>query len=279
MNNSTRLIKLFPTPSERVALSGLYLSHNLHKLGSVSRPFVYSAFISSLDGRISLPHPEKDTHIVPGAIANSRDWRLFQELAAQADVLITSGRYIRQLAQNMAQDSLPVSEKPHYSDLIEWRKSQGLSAQPDVVILSHSLAFRIPAALLDSVRQIYVATGAGADSRRMKDIEAKGVSVIIAGQSSWVEGRRLITALGDKGYTTIDMVAGPEILHALLADGMLNRLYLTQVPTILGGISFDTLSKGLQLNPPSDFSLRSLYYDPDEARSQLFAVYESKMVE
>jgi riboflavin biosynthesis pyrimidine reductase len=278
MNSSNELIKLFPVPSERVPLRGLYLSHDLHSLGSSSQPFVYSDFICSLDGRISLPDPVKDTHIVPGAITNPRDWRLFQELTAQADVLITSGRYIRQIAQNTAQDSLPVSEKQDYSDLIEWRKSQGLPAQPDIVILSDTLNFHLPEDLLNSGRRVYVAAGAGADSHRMKEIEKKGVSVIIAGRRSRVEGRRLITALGEKGYSTIDMVAGPQILHTLLADGMLNRLYLTRVPTILGGISFDTLTKGTKLIPPADFTLRSLYYDPDSAKEndQLFAVYEVK---
>ena len=56
-----------------------------------------------LDGRIALPAAGRSSHQVPPAIANARDWRLFQELAAQADLLITSARYFRQSEDQEAQ--------------------------------------------------------------------------------------------------------------------------------------------------------------------------------
>jgi riboflavin biosynthesis pyrimidine reductase len=277
--NSSRneLLRLFPTPFESVALKGLYLNHKLQKLGTSSQPFVYTNFIASLDGRISLEHPKKKTHVVPGAIANPRDWRLFQELAAQADVLITSGRYIRQLAQKVAQDILPISEKPDYADLIQWRQSQGLAPQPAIVIVSASLNIPIPEALLNSNRPIYVATGSEANPLRVQEIEAKGLQVIVAGSGLRVQGHKLITALGQKGFTTIYMISGPEVLNTLIADKKLNRLYLTQTLRILGGESFDTLLKGERLDPPADFNLHSLYYDTvvEKKSGQIFAVYDS----
>lgn len=280
MNTANRdaLTRLFPAPAAAVELNGLYLNHDLRRFGTRARPFVYASFITSLDGRISLPHPTKPTHMVPGAVANPRDWRLFQELAAQADVLITSGRYIRQLARDMAQDSLPVSGEPAYADLIEWRKSQGLPPQPAVVILSGSLNVPIPENLLNSGRPVYVATGAQADPQRMRDIESKGAHILIVGHDSRAEGHRLATALGEQGFTTIDMIAGSEVLNTLLADRALNRLYLTHALRVLGGVSFDTLLKGKQLDPPTDFNLHSLHYDAGEGRktNQLFAVYESE---
>jgi len=45
--------------------------------------------------------------MVPRAIANERDWRLFQELSAQADIFLTSGRYLREWAKGQAQEILP----------------------------------------------------------------------------------------------------------------------------------------------------------------------------
>ncbi|BAW80543.1 pyrimidine reductase riboflavin biosynthesis RibD [Candidatus Nitrosoglobus terrae] len=274
-NQDNRLLKLFPAPSETVALKGLYLHQELQRLGTNTRPFVYTNFITSLDGRISLAHPEKKTPIVPRAIANPRDWRLFQELAAQADVIITSGRYIRQLADDEAQDILPISEKPEYADLIAWRRLQGLSPQPAIVIVSNSLDIPIPNALLDSKRIIYVATSASAHPLKIKEIEAKGIRLLFAGNEV-VQGRELIIALGQAGLTTIYMVAGPKILNTLLMDKMLNRLYLTHALKILGGESFDTLFTGKQLGSPVNFSLNSLYYDivAEEKINQCFAVYD-----
>lgn len=275
-NHSNKLLRILPPPLEPVPLIQLYLNHGLRRIGTCSRPFVYTNFIASLDGRISLEHPQKKTHIVPKAIANPRDWRLFQELAAQADVLITSGRYIRQLAQSVAQDALPISKNSDYADLIQWRQSRGLPSQPAVVVVSASLNIPIPESLLNSRRPIYVATGAEANPMRVQELSAKGIQVIFAGRGSRVQGHELITALGQEGFATIYAVSGPEVLSTLLSDQVLNRLYLTHALRILGGESFDTLLQGGRLNPPADFDLRSLYYDtPSRGKlGQLFATYE-----
>ncbi|ADE14347.1 bifunctional deaminase-reductase domain protein [Nitrosococcus halophilus Nc 4] len=275
-HSRNKLLRLFPAPLEPVALEGLYLNQELHRLGTRSQPFVYTNFIASLDGRISLEHPRKRTRIVPDTIANPRDWRLFQELAAQADALLTSGRYIRQLAQNVAQDILPVSEKPEYADLIQWRQSQGLAPQPAIVVISASLNIPIPEILLNANRPIYVATGSEADPLRVQELKAKGIQVIVAGKGLRVQGKTLIAALGQEGFTTLYAIAGPEVLKTLLADQSLNRLYLTHALRILGGESFDTLLEGERLNPVADFNLHSLYYDTaaEGEPSQVFAIYE-----
>ncbi|ABA58591.1 RibD family protein [Nitrosococcus oceani] len=276
-NHRNKLLRLFPAPVESVTLKGLYLNQQLHKLGTSSQPFVYSNFITSLEGRISLEHPQKKTFVVPKAIANPRDWRLFQELAAQADVLLTSGRYIRQLAQNIAQDILPISEQPAYADLIQWRQSQGLAPQPAIVIVSDSLNIPIPETLLNANRPLYVATGSEANWLRAQELKAKGIQVIMAGTGLLVEGQKLIAALGQEGFTTIYSVAGPGVLKTLLAAQRLDRLYLTHALRILGGEPFDILVEGEQLDPPADFKLHSLYYDAveEEKPGQIFGVYES----
>lgn len=280
-NHSNKLLRLFPSPLEPTPLRQLYLKQGLRGLGTGSQPFVYTNFIASLDGRISLEHPQKKTRLIPKAIANSRDWRLFQELAAQADVLVTSGRYIRQLARNMAQDILPVSAQPDYADLIQWRQTQGLPPQPAVVIVSASLNIPIPEFLLNSKRAIYVATGAEANPIRTQELAAKGVQMIFAGKELRVRGRELITALGQKGFTTIYAISGSEVLNTLLCDRVLNRLYLTHALRILGGEAFDTLLTGDRLKPPADFALHSLYYDgPGQNEfGQLFAIYETSRQE
>lgn len=277
-DDSRRLMQLFPPRSQTVPLPGLYLGEGLRPRGTASRPFVYASFIASLDGRISLPDPRTKTRKVPGATANPRDWRLFQELAACADVLVTSGRYIRDLAQGVAQDSLPVSGKAAFADLLQWRQSRGLAPQPAVVIVTATLDLPIPPELLLAGRPLYVATGAEADPRHVAALEANGVRVLIAGDGLRVQGRRLISALAQAGFANIDMVAGAELLNTLLADGALDRLYLTQACRILGGLSFDTLLKGHPIDPPARFKLHSLFYDAADGSEveQLFAVYDRR---
>jgi len=65
---------------------------------------------TQLDGRIAVPHPTRPGLTVPETIANDRDWRLFQELAAQADLIISSGRYLRDWADGRAQEILRVDD-------------------------------------------------------------------------------------------------------------------------------------------------------------------------
>ncbi|MBU6470083.1 MAG: dihydrofolate reductase family protein [Gammaproteobacteria bacterium] len=242
-------------------LRGLYLDESLRPSGTPARPFVYASFIASLDGRISLPDPDTQTRKVPRAIANPRDWRLVQELAAAADVLVTSGRYIRDLAAGVAQDNLPVSDKPEFADLHEWRRARSLTPQPAVAIVTGSLDLPIPEALLHSGRRIYIATGAAADTSRTGALTARGVHVLQVGTGSRAEGRALIAALAKEGFGNIFMTAGSVLLNALLTAGVLNCLYLTQACRILGGRAFETLHTGEELNPPADFKLRSLFYD------------------
>lgn len=82
-----------------VPLTGLYLGSNLRSLAFHNRAYVYSNFLLSLDGRIALEESASGACIVPQQTANQRDWRLLLELAAPADALIMSGRYLSQLGQ------------------------------------------------------------------------------------------------------------------------------------------------------------------------------------
>lgn len=275
-NSQESVLRLFPGPGGPAPLRGLYLDESLRPSGTAVRPFVYASFIASLDGRISLPDPKTKVRKVPRAIANPRDWRLVQELAASADVLVTTGRYIRDLAAGVAQDNLPVSDKPEFADLLEWRRARGLAPQPAVAIVTSSLDVPIPEALLHSGRRIYIATGAAADTSRIAALTAQGVRVLKAGTGSQVEGRALVKALAREGFGNIDMTAGSVLLNALLNAGVLDRLYLTQACRILGGRSFETLHTGEELNPPADFKLHSLFYDAGEngAVEQLFSVFD-----
>lgn len=277
----SELLRLFPTPIEAVPLEGLYLAHALRARGDSPRAFVYTNFIASLDGRIAINSPRTASLRIPQAIANPRDWRLFQELAAQADVLIISGRYVRQLANGSAQDILPISGELGYQDLLAWRQAQGLAPQPAAVIVSASLDLPITDALLSRKRRLFVATGLEADTARVQTIERQGIGVIFSGTGQRVQGRSLIEGLQQQGLRTIYSTAGPEVLATLLLDRMLDRLYLTQVHRVLGGEDYATLVKGPELAPPAGFELNSLHYEaPTGGRvAQLFGVYTAAAAE
>lgn len=270
------LLQLYPPPTTGLPLARLYLDHPLHRLVADPTPLVYGNFITSLDGRIALPRAGQNSYGVPAAIGNARDWRLYQELAAQSDLLITSARYFRQLAAGEAQDSLPVGAGERFADLRAWRLEQGLSAQPDIAVFSASLD--IPHAALNNYRdrRVHVLTGNAADPARRAALRDHGVEVHCAGAGSSVDGGQAIQLLQRLGYRRIYTIAGPSVFYTLVRAGVLQRLYLTLAHRILGGEDFDTLTWGSELHPAPQPRLRSLFYDayaPDDA-GQLLACYE-----
>lgn len=279
MNMQTPVTRLYPPSGGQYPLEGLYLQHQLHLKGQPDAPYVYSNFITSLDGRISLGSTHNVTHTVPAATANPRDWRLYQELAGQAELLITSGRYFRQSLIGEAQDQLPVGTQAAFDDIRDWRLAQGLREQPDVAILSGSLD--IPVAALEPYRhrRILVITGDTSDQTRVDTLQKSGIEVLRAGAGALVEGRPMMSQLAGLGYRSIYVIAGPEVFYTLLEANVINRLYLTIAQQLLGGEIFDTLTRGPLLTPARGLSLTSLYHDPyaPAEAGQLLAVFEPKL--
>lgn len=266
--------QLFPTVDER-PLHHLYLDHNLrHVARPQARPFVYANFVMSLDGRIAIPHPTKPGLTIPKNVANPRDWRLFQELAAQADVIITTGRYLRDWADGRAQEILEVDD-PEYADLRAWRTDQGLPAQPDLAIMSASLDFPIPPILTANGRRVFVFTPANPDPIRAAEIEAEAGQLFEIGDST-VSAAKMVQILGELGYQTVYSAAGPKVLHTLLAGQVLNRLYLTQVGRLLGGQPFASIVEGPLLATAVAAQLFTLYHDVEAlgGLGQLLLAYD-----
>lgn len=274
MNMDKSVVQLYPLPSQERPLKGLYLAHGLRERGgSTGRAYVYSNFVTSLDGRIAIPHPTLSGMMVPKATANERDWRLFQELAAQADLIISSGRYLRDWADGRAQEILQVDD-PRFADLRQWRRDEDLPAQPDIAIISRSMAFPIPDVLTAAGRRIVVFTTADADRDRVRQVEKQLGKVIVAGETS-VAGDLLVESMAELGYETVYSAAGPKIHHLLMTAGVLDRLYLTYANRLLGGDPFSTIVEGPLLEPPMDMLLGAVYYDANgpDGLGQLFVQY------
>jgi riboflavin biosynthesis pyrimidine reductase len=276
MNDSDPVLQLYPGPAIERPLAGLYLAHDLRAQEAArGHPFVYSNFITSLDGRIAVPHPTRPGLTVPKSTANERDWRLFQELAAQADLIISSGRYLRDWAEGRAQEILQIDD-PRFADLRAWRSERGLPPQPDIAIVSASMRFPIPDVLTAGGRKVVVFTTSQPDPARVAEVEALAGQVIVAGDENSVKGEHMVRRMGELGYRTIYSAAGPQILHLLLTGNVLGRLYLTYASRLLGGTPFAAVVEGGLLEPAVDMTLADLYYDRRGAHGlgQLFAAYD-----
>lgn len=269
------LFRLYPPPSERVALKGLYLQLELDRHGTENRPFVYANFLSSLDGRIALEDARGEAFL-PRSLTSAEDFRLFLELHCQADCLITHGGYLRALAAGRLGNILQVGAHATGADLLEWRTRRGLRPQPAVVIASASLDFPFPESLQRHGQDCYVATGRDAPPGRIEAWRRRGIEILVAGTGRKVEGEPLIQQLAERGYRTIYLIAGPQMLETMVRDGQLVALFHTTAHRLLGGEGFRSLLAGPELGDRGRLRLVSLYLDPGTAtsNSQWFARFD-----
>ena len=246
-----------------VPLHGLYRDAVLPE-GSHGAPWVYGNFIVSLDGRISLDAGGGCR--VPGALTNPADWRLLQELAVHADCLVTSGRYLRELAAGCAQDTLPLG--PGFEDLQRRREELGKPRQPDIAVISRSLDVQLPEQWRREGRRIWLLAGSGAPEHRLAQHQRAGAGVALTAEGGDVTGRELRSALAGIGYRRVYTLAGPQVAHTLMRDGSLDAQFLTVRHRVLGGSpgTFETLAEGPALGAPADFELTWLYLDTSGAK-------------
>jgi len=235
----TPILKLFPPPSEERPLEGTYLDPSLREQATArNRPWVIANFITSLDGRIAVAAEPGLPPAIPKDLTNPRDWRLFQEIAIQADLWLISGHYLREHAEGAAQEFDPLRE----------------SGQSPLILTSER-----------------------APRGRVEALASQGAEVLMLGDDR-IEGSRLLDTLHQRGHSLIYSTAGPRIAHMLLRQGVLDRLYLTIAARMLGGVSFATILEGERLMPPADWSLQSLYFDPHalDGAGQLYACLDRR---
>jgi len=266
---------LYPGSGEE-PLTGLYLCEDLRASIPRAGTYIYTNFISSLDGRIALESSETGQLEVPQNTTNIRDWRLFLELAAPADAVIVSGSYLNALADDPSSAGPPFSgEAP--PDLIEFRQALGLERQPALVVVTRSLKVPVEALVRLAGRRVILATVIEAPEPAAEDLRTAGIEVLRLGPKS-VDAGRLAAALAERGMGLVYSIAGPAVLHMLLSARVLQRIYLTTVLRILAGEAYASLAQGSVLDPPYDFRLAALYLDrhgPDGVE-QLLQVYDRR---
>lgn len=255
-----KILRLFPQPSKQCELENLYLHHHGWYQSRQTKTTVVANFLTSLDGRIAVSEDATEIPRLPKALTSREDFRLFLELYAQADCLITHGGYLRALAEDKLSNILQLPTDSKFEDLRTWRKMQGLTANPDIVIASSNLRFPMHASVHEHGQKIYIATGQKADPRMCRAWQQQGYEILLAGKSNFVEGAPLIQALTKRNYRHIYLIAGPKMLHTMLEDQQLDRLYISNSHQLLGGETFRTMLDGNVL-ARCQLRLSSLFYD------------------
>ncbi len=231
--NSKIVTEILPE-KKQMPLEGLYLGQGLAGMSvQKGRTLVLTTYLT--DRNEVIAKADQDNHFhVPPETRNASDWRLSQELMAQADVLISGGDYLKSVSTpgSHPQDILFQFEKGgEFEELGAWRLRTGFAKRsPDLAIVTRHLDFEIPEQLLGGSRRIVIfTTDRMAHSDGAKALTASGAAVFGSGETG-VDGKEMIDYLGEKlSAHVIVMATGPTVLQLLLRAERLDFLYITQV--------------------------------------------------
>lgn len=220
--------QVFPVKRE-VPLEGLYFEQRLmDRAAEIGRSLVLTDFLTDKNGVIA--KATKDGRFeIPAALKNASDWGRYQELMAQADVIISGGSYFKRLATS--QDILYQFEPGNaFEKLGQWRLNAGYKKRsPDVAIVTRDLDFEIPEKLIQSDRRIIIFTSdAISKSDKAKSLTNLNTVILGSGEGRVEGGRMIATLANDMGYSVIMMVSGPHILDLLLKAERLDLIYVTE---------------------------------------------------
>jgi riboflavin biosynthesis pyrimidine reductase len=287
--NDRKLTQLLPVRQD-IALEGSYLAQGLANLSArIQRPLVITNFLTDRNGVIAKAVNQHEFQ-VPPELKNSSDWRLFQELMAQADVIISGAAYLQRVAmpdfhgQEILFQFEPGKE---FEKLGEWRIKAGYQKRsPDLAVVARHLDFHFPEELIKSDRRIFIFTSQSmADSEKARAMQASGVTIVGSGKED-VDGNTIIDFLSNGlGYRVIMMATGPGVLDLLLTAKRLDLLYVTEVQV---EIPFDDpktvqtmLPGNKKVNELEEFILthqylqENVYTEDGSITSQFFLRYDN----
>ena len=174
-----------------------------------------------MDGRIALEYVSLGTTYIPKHITTASGFRLFMELHAQADCIITNGGYMRALGEDRLGNILQV----RHQDLLEWRRHNDLNGHPAVIIASASRNFPMHKSLHEHAQKVYIGTAKNAGPDRIRYWRDLGYPILITtGKDRMAQGASLIHALPGLGFKSIYLIAGPQMLDTMVRDKQLSRL-------------------------------------------------------
>ena len=266
------ITQLFPARATR-PLAGTYLAHALRDRGTPDAPFVYTNFIASLDGRIAYRDPHTGNYGIPRPIANALDWRLFLELATQADVVVTSARRLRELATKGK--SLRCVPDLATRDLAEWRRAHDLTPFPACLVVSAGLDLPYDALRTLEHDDLIIVTTSEPTAAQRRALDSTGATLVRAAGDR-VDGQALLGIAREREFRTMYSIGGPQVFHTLVTAGTMHRLYLTHAHRLLAGDDYDTALAGPSLVPPVALLLHELHYleASSDAPQMLFGSYD-----
>jgi 5-amino-6-(5-phosphoribosylamino)uracil reductase len=236
--------QLLPFPLDEIDLG--VLDDRSDRAGG-DRPWVMANMVMSVDGAYAVQGRS-------GGLGSPGDRRVFHRLRAATDVVLVAAGTAR--AERYRRPRTP-------PELLGTRRSAGLADDPRLVVVSASLHLPEDLPLLDGDGQVpLVVHPGGADTTKVPP----GVDLRAVGEGQ-VDLRAVVEGLGRDGAGLVLCEGGPSLLGALHELDLIDELFVTVSPSLVGGDRVGLLS-------PTPARLRPLHlHRLLEEDGSLFATY------
>jgi riboflavin-specific deaminase-like protein len=215
----------------------------LHELAPPDRPYLGINMVSSLDGKATLDWRTK-------GLSTEIDRRLFHHLRTQADAVMVGAGTAREERYGRVTKNGELSAK---------RVAEGRAAEAVAVVVSGRLDLPRDLPLLNEPEQaVLIATGSEA--------ELPGLGVQVEYARVGDDLPRLMADLHERGVRSVLCEGGPTLNSFLFAAGIVDELFLTLNPKLLGGAAALTIVAGRELVEPVELDLVSVA----EAEGELY---------
>ena len=202
------------------------LKHLYGRLGFPD-PVVYSNFVSSLDGVVTLGSKPSAGSVISGKYAADRF--LMGLLRACADAVVIGAGTLRATPGHLW---TPANVYPVLAtEFTALRSSLGRRAEPALVLLTASgeLDFAHPALAKGA---IVITTSGGA--KKVGDRLPPKCELVVMGKGGSLDLGKAIGELRNRGLDVLLCEGGPHVMGQLLEDRLLDEAFLTVSPVVAG---------------------------------------------
>jgi riboflavin biosynthesis pyrimidine reductase len=196
------------------------------------RPTVVGNMVSTLDGAVAL---DRDGHSGGGAISgfSKTDRFVMGLLRAMADVVLVGAGTVR---ASSGRGWTPSGAYPAAADAYrELRQRLGLSAEPTTLVVSaHGGLDPAHPAFRDPAREVVIAAP-WATAERLRHIGFRdGIRIEGLDQGDTVSPAAMVGLAHELGARVLLTEGGPHVLADLAGAGLLDELFLTLAPQLVG---------------------------------------------
>jgi 2,5-diamino-6-(ribosylamino)-4(3H)-pyrimidinone 5'-phosphate reductase len=255
-------LRLLPEPTARLTGEKVYSNISFPKRDK--RPYVIMNMVSSLDGKATVRGKASQ-------IGSSTDRTLMRVLRARVDAVMVGAGTLR--AEKLRLD---VPE-----DLARDRESRGLKPQPLAIIATTSGDIPLEENLLGfSPDNLLILSSPTASRSHLKAFSSMALVEVVPSETENSHADLTDTLENLKGTYAVDSLlieGGPALNHSLIHSGLVDELFLTLSPKLLGGEGPGTLSVLYGPLLPSwqtELELISVHL----SGSELFLRYETHVV-